>query len=196
MLSELQRKDVWEGWIGGEISANYFADRCSYFQTEQKLLTLMTLLFSSGAAVTFITDWLPLWVKPVLMLLTAAISLYLLLQQSQKRVTECADLHFRWNRLAGEYKALWDDILSRRLGEASVARRKGGGTLPEQHSNSEQRARYAQVARLRYQSAQVNLRRMSRTQDANKSWPPLRKPLPPPPPPPPPPTPPPQQPKK
>jgi hypothetical protein len=112
MLSELQRKDVWEGWIGGEISANYFADRCSYFQTEQKLLTLMTLLFSSGAAVTFITDWLPLWVKPVLMLLTAAISLYLLLQQSQKRVTECADLHFRWNRLAGEYKALWDDMYS------------------------------------------------------------------------------------
>lgn len=46
------------------------------------------------------------------MLLTAAISLYLLLQQSQKRVTECADLHFRWNGLASEYKALWDDMYS------------------------------------------------------------------------------------
>ena len=82
----------------------------SQFQTEQKVLTLMTLLFSSGAAVTFIADWLPQWVKPVLMLLTAAISLYLLLQQNQKRVTECADLHFRWSRLANEYKALWDDM--------------------------------------------------------------------------------------
>jgi hypothetical protein len=84
----------------------------SQFQTEQKVLTLMTLLFSSGAAVTFIADWLPQWVKPVLMLLTAAISLYLLLQQNQKRVTECADLHFRWSRLANEYKALWDDMYS------------------------------------------------------------------------------------
>jgi hypothetical protein len=112
MLSDLQRKDVWEGWIGGEIRANYFADRGSRFQTEQKVLTLLTLLFSSGAAVTFIGDWLPRWVKPVLMLLTAAISFYLLLQQNQKRVTECSDLHFRWSRLADEYKALWDDMYS------------------------------------------------------------------------------------
>src|SRR5271168_4492938 len=98
MLSDLQRKDVWEGWIGGEIRANYFADRAGRFPTEQKVLTLMTLLFSSAAAVTFITDWLPEWVKPTLMLLTAAISLYLLLQQNQKRITECSDLHFRWSR--------------------------------------------------------------------------------------------------
>jgi hypothetical protein len=112
MLSELQRKDVWEGWIGGEIRANYFADMAGHFQTEQKVLSLMTLLLSSGAAASFIADWLPRWVKAVLMLLTAAISLYLLLQQNQKRITECADLHFRWSRLSNEYKTLWDDMYS------------------------------------------------------------------------------------
>lgn len=110
MLSELQRKDVWEGWIGGEIRANYFADMGGRFQSQQKALTWMTLLFSSGAAATFIADWLPQWVKGVLMLLTAGISFLMLLQQNQKRVTECADLHFRWSRLANQYKALWDDM--------------------------------------------------------------------------------------
>jgi hypothetical protein len=115
MLSELQQKDVWEGWLGGEIRANYFADMCGHYRSQQKALTWMTLIFSSGAAATFITDWLPAnlqWVKPVLALLTAAISLFALLQQNQNRVSECADLHFRWSRLANEYKALWDQMYS------------------------------------------------------------------------------------
>ena len=115
MLSELQRKDVWEGWIGAEIRANYFADMCGRYQSEQKILTWMTLIFSSGAAATFITDWLPhslQWIRPVLTLVTAALSFLILLQQNQKRITECADLHFRWNRLGNEYKALWDDMYS------------------------------------------------------------------------------------
>jgi hypothetical protein len=112
MLSELQIKDVWEGWIGGEIRANFFAAMGSRFQTQQKILTWMTLIFSSGAAATFVAGWFPEWVKPVLMVLTAAISLCLLLQQNQKRFAECADLHFRWYRLSNEYKALWDDMYS------------------------------------------------------------------------------------
>jgi hypothetical protein len=112
MLSELQQKDVWEGWIGGEIRANYFADRSGHFQTQQKVFTWMTLIFSSGATASFIGDWLPTWVRPTLTLLTAAISLFLLLQQNQRRVMECADLHVRWSRLADEYKALWDDMYS------------------------------------------------------------------------------------
>ena len=115
MLSDLQRKDVWEGWLGGEIRANYFAAMAERYQTHQKTLTWMTLLFSSGAFATLITDWLPArfqWVKPALALVTAAISLFNLVQQNQKRVTECGDLHFRWNRLASEYKALWDNMYS------------------------------------------------------------------------------------
>ena len=63
MLSDLQRKDVWEGWIGGKIRANYFAAIGGRFQTEQKILTLMILLLSSGAAATFTAGWLPEWVK-------------------------------------------------------------------------------------------------------------------------------------
>jgi hypothetical protein len=112
MLSEQQRKDVWEGWIGGEIRANYFAAMGGRFQTEQKALTFLSLLFSSGAAATFLTNanWFPEWVKPTLVVITAAISLYLVVQQNLKRVMECADLHVRWSRLSNEYKALWEDM--------------------------------------------------------------------------------------
>jgi hypothetical protein len=79
------------------------------------MLTWLTLFFSSGAAVTVITDWLPgslSWVKAVLSLVTAAISLLLLVQQNQKLAVDCTDLHFRWNRLADRYEALWNDMHS------------------------------------------------------------------------------------
>ena len=112
MLSELQQKDVWEGWIGAEIRANFFASRCAYYQTQQKVLTWLILVFSSGAAVSFLANGVPEWVKPTLALLTAAVSIFSLVQQNQKRSTDCADLHFRWNRLGSEYKALWDDFYS------------------------------------------------------------------------------------
>lgn len=115
MLSDLQQKDVWEGWLGAEIRASYFADLCGHYRLQQKIVTGAILFFSCGAAATFLSDWLPLswqWVKPSLALLTAAMSIFSFVQQNQARMTDCADLHFRWNRLADEYKALWDDMYS------------------------------------------------------------------------------------
>lgn len=113
MLSEIQRKNVWENWLSAEMRANYFADMANRYQFRQSAFTWLTLLFSSGAAFVVVTDWAPQgfgWVKAGLALLTAAVSLLSLVQQNQKRATECSDLHFRWNRLASEYEALWDDM--------------------------------------------------------------------------------------
>jgi hypothetical protein len=115
MLSEFQRTDLWESWIGAEIRANYFADMCGRYQTQQKTLTWLILVFSSGAAAAFLTDRLPSewqWMKPAFALVTAGLSIFSLIQQNQKRTADCADLHFRWNRLADDYKALWDDMYS------------------------------------------------------------------------------------
>jgi len=113
VLSESQQKDVWEGWLGGEIRSTYFADMAQRYQTRQTFLTWTTLLLSSGAAASLLSDWLPVelhWVRAVLAVLTAGVSFAMLLQQNQKRITECADLHFRWHRLASEYKGLWQDM--------------------------------------------------------------------------------------
>src|SRR5438105_6841124 len=115
MLSELQRKNVWEGWLSAEIRANYFADLSYQYQHRQQVLTWLTLVFSSGAFITFITDWIPVeweWVRPFFAALTAAVSLWAVVGQYHKVATDCSDLHFRWNRLSAAYEALWDDMYS------------------------------------------------------------------------------------
>jgi hypothetical protein len=115
VLTELQQKSVWEGWLSSEIRANYFADLSYRYQFRQRALTWLTLAFSSGAFATLVTDWLPVefaWIKPTLVFLTAALSLWSLVVQNQKNATDCSDLHFRWNKLAGEYESLWDRMYS------------------------------------------------------------------------------------
>ena len=113
MLSQLEQKNVWENWLSSEIRAYYFADLANRYQARQRVLTWLTLIFSSGAAFAIVTDWAPErfeWIKAALALLTAAVSFLSLVQQNQKSAMDCSDLHFRWNRLASEYEALWDDM--------------------------------------------------------------------------------------
>ena len=87
MLSELQQKNVWENWLSAEMRANYFADMANHYQSWQRALTWLTLIFSSSAALVIVTDWAPQgfeWIKAVLALLTAAVSFLSLVQQNQK----------------------------------------------------------------------------------------------------------------
>jgi hypothetical protein len=113
MLSQLKQRNVWENWLASEMRSNYFADLANRYQFRQGAFTWLTLLFSSGAAFAVVTDWAPAgfgWIKAALALVTAAVSLLSLVQQNQKRATDCSDLHFRWNRLASEYETLWGDM--------------------------------------------------------------------------------------
>ena len=140
MLSQLQQKNVWENWLSSEMRANYFADMANRYQTWQRVLTWLTLVFSSGAAFAIVTDWLPQgfgWVRAALALLTAAVSLLSLVEQNQKRATDCSDLHFRWNRLAAEYEDLWDNMYAdnaelqlKALGEKEAELSKSSTAFP------------------------------------------------------------------
>jgi len=115
MLSEFQISDVWEQWISAETRSLYFAEMGRRYNLWQNLLTWATLFLASGATATFLSDWLPVeygWVKPVLTALAAALSGLSLVMQNQKKYADCADLHFKWNRLAEEYKALWNETYS------------------------------------------------------------------------------------
>jgi hypothetical protein len=112
MLSEFQQNDLWERWLAAEMRAYYFADRRAYYASRQRFLTWITLLFSSGAATTILVA-LPqpfLWVRAVLAILAAAISLMSLVEANAQRSTDCADLHFRWARLANECQSLWGNV--------------------------------------------------------------------------------------
>ena len=140
MLSQLQQKNVWENWLSSEMRANYFADLANRYQFRQRALTWCTLLFSSSAALAIVTDWSPQgfeWIKAALALLTAAVSFLSLVQQNQKSAMECSDLHFRWNRLACEYEALWDDMYTedaelklKALGEKEAELSKSSTAFP------------------------------------------------------------------
>ena len=123
-LTQLQQKRVWDGQLSAEIRANYFAELSGTYRWHQRLANWLSLVFSSGALATFIlkdgleiTPYLP-WLRPVLAFLTAGFSVYSIIAQNQDRATNCTDLHFRWNKLAKEFEALWDDMYS----ESAAAR--------------------------------------------------------------------------
>ena len=109
MLSAAEQRNVWEGWLGAEIRANYFADLCGHYQRLQRLITWATLLASSGAVAALLGDTgsaLPL----ILAAATAALSIWNTVQTYGKRSTDCSDLHFRWYTLALAYEDLWNDM--------------------------------------------------------------------------------------
>ncbi len=112
MLTELQRKRVWEAWFAGEVRANYFADLSATCRRRQLISTWLVLLLSSGAFAALVAN-IPdaySWVPTTLAALTAAISLWSLQAQNQQRAIDSADLHHRWNLLAAEYRRLWDEM--------------------------------------------------------------------------------------
>lgn len=107
MLSESERKSVWDNWLGAEIRANYFAEMCGIYHARQRAATWAVLVASSGAASTLLSSWAPDWLPATLALIAAGISLYSLVAQNVKSAMECSDLHSRWNRLAISYEELW-----------------------------------------------------------------------------------------
>jgi hypothetical protein len=111
VLSALQQKAVWEGWLSSEIRANYFADLAQQFAREQKICNWLILVISSGACLSAVKD-LGHGLIVVLTLAGVALSTFSLVQQNQKRVTDALDLQFRWHRLANEFQSLWDDMYS------------------------------------------------------------------------------------
>ena len=120
MLSEYQQDVVWEGWLSAEIRAGYFARLVQRYQRRQQLLVLGTLLLSSGATVLLLTAVVPAgwgWIKPLLTLIAAGLSLWSLVARNERNATECADLHGRWYAIALRYEGLWSNVYAEDAGE-------------------------------------------------------------------------------
>jgi hypothetical protein len=112
MLTAHQQHALWEQWLGAEIRAYYFADLSYRYQQHQTLVTWLLLVSSSGVVAALLAE-LPTraaWVRLVLACLTTLLSFWSLVAHNQKNVTDCADLHFRWNTLAHRSAALWNDM--------------------------------------------------------------------------------------
>jgi hypothetical protein len=111
MLSDMQQDDVWEGWIGAEVRSYYFAEMCGRYHQVQRLITWAILAASSGAAAAILSG-LPNWMRLFLALATAGLSLWSVVANNNETATDCSDVHFRWSKLAIDYKALWGDMYS------------------------------------------------------------------------------------
>ena len=113
MLSTFQQKVVWDNLLGAEIRAAYFAELSGRYLKKQRLLNLGTLLLSSGAFLSLVTTAVPSrygWIKPMLALLAAGLSTWSLIAKNERGTIDSADLHFRWNMLAMEYRRIWADV--------------------------------------------------------------------------------------
>lgn len=114
-LTDLQQRLLWDNWLSAEIRAYYFGTMAERVQHRQNLATWLMVLLSSGATVTILAKLGSQWaaaVAPLLALLTTAMSLWLLIEQNQRRVALYSDLFFRRSRLASEFQFLWDDMYS------------------------------------------------------------------------------------
>lgn len=114
MLSDFQQDELWRNWISAEIRSDYFADMGTRYARLHSWLIWLTLFFSAGTFTVVIGN-LPAdfgWLKPTLALITTALSLLSVVMQNPKKSADCADLHLKWNRLAAEYQALWNNVYS------------------------------------------------------------------------------------
>jgi hypothetical protein len=113
MLSESQVNHAWDEMLSAEIRALYFADMARWYTKQQQIVTWGILFLSSGAFVVFFVSNLPdhlLFLRPVLPLLAAALSLFSLVRQNQKLAFDATELHKKWNQLASDYRVLWDNV--------------------------------------------------------------------------------------
>jgi hypothetical protein len=112
-LSELQRKRLWEDLLLAEARSYYFGDLATRYNREQRAITWISLILSSGATLTAVTAAVAkgqVWIPAALALIASAITLYSVVAQNPKRASDAGDLHTRWAKLARAYERLWEDM--------------------------------------------------------------------------------------
>lgn len=107
MLSEFQITQVWEGMLTAETRALYFADLAARYSRQKQWITGLSLLLSSGAAVTVLAQ-APHWVPAVLSLAVAAATAYAIAVNLDGRILTMAKLHTAWSKIAMQYAQLWN----------------------------------------------------------------------------------------
>ncbi len=126
MLSDFEQDLVWQGMLGAEIRAAYFAALVQRYQNLQKFLVVGSLLLSSGATLTLLISVVPPnlnWIKPLLTVLAAALSLWSLVVKNERNAINSADLHMWWSILAIGYQELWANIYVEGIQEKLAALR-------------------------------------------------------------------------
>ena len=111
MLSDVQITRVWEGMLGAEIRAKYFAEMSSRYVRYQKWGTWITLLFASSNAVALLAT-IPqqmVWVRLALAVCVTGTSIYLAIAGNIQKAFDCSNLYEGWSKLHQSYRTIWED---------------------------------------------------------------------------------------
>ena len=88
MLSDAQIKRLWEEWIAAETRAYWYAELSTKYQQRQRIITILSLVLSSGAAVLFFTR---IGLAPYIAILAAIVSAVSLVEQNYRLGVDSAD---------------------------------------------------------------------------------------------------------
>jgi hypothetical protein len=116
-LSDFQRAQLWEQWIGAAARTLYYAalaNRFTAWQNGVSGISLFLSLSTVGALLTNPTIASMPWIGPLnsglrilLPVGTGALSVLALFKQYTKKSYECSELYSKWGKLELECKSLW-----------------------------------------------------------------------------------------
>src|SRR5437867_11598853 len=109
MLSDAQIKRLWEEWIAAETRAYWYAELSTKYQQRQRIITNLSQVLSSGAAVLFFTR---IALAPYIAIVTPIVSAVTLVEKHYRRGILADNLHSKWNRIALECTRLWENWFS------------------------------------------------------------------------------------
>ncbi len=107
MLNESQIEQVWRGMLAAETRALYFADLTRKSTIKKQWLMGASFFLASGAAAELLAKG-PAWIATASTGLVAVISAYTIAVNPDKNIATLTKLSTGWDRIADEYKILWD----------------------------------------------------------------------------------------
>ena len=105
--SESQKAVVWKKLYEAEVRSLYFADLASRCAKRKQIITALSFIFSSGAALTAFGN-LANWVPAALGLVVAILIGYSISVGLDRKLMLLVELHMSWNRLSNDYQWLWE----------------------------------------------------------------------------------------
>lgn len=126
IMSEYQIGLIWEGLLGAEIRAAYFATLSHRLLRTQRWLTLCSLLLSSGAGFALLASFPAkyAWIRPAMAFLAAGISLWSLNAKNERHSIDAADLHHRWSKPTGIFGQTFSRIVLQNNSQSFVSRKR------------------------------------------------------------------------
>ena len=109
MVSDHQRRLVWESLLHAEILHRYYGYLAEHLEKKDTRLVWAALVATSGAAVVLIGDFPTVYAK-ILALLAAGLNLWIALSRYSKKSVYSANLQKKFADLIVEWELLWGKV--------------------------------------------------------------------------------------